>query len=155
MDKGQERAAEPRVASPFAGCETTCRVSAKGAKCGRKGRMSCLIRATLKDHRGQKYEAIIHNVGERRIGVTFKGGRPVKGGAVWLVLSDGQVLPGHVTLVRDDYCDLELDAELDVDMFSDIARHRKEFLRDDAEWGITAGHRVIAPRLDAERTRRI
>jgi len=143
------------TAGPFAHCGKDCRSTGEGETCSLHARRSCLIRATLTDERGHDFAAIIHNVSERCMGVTCKGGRPSEGRAVSIALSDGQVLAGRVTLVRDDYCDIELERDLDLAMFSDIARHRQQFLRDDAEWGITAGHRVHIAGLDPERTREI
>jgi len=144
-----------RATGPFPGCASSCRAAEDGVKCSLHTRRACLIRATLEDDRGLEFDVLIHNVSGRRIGVTCKGGHPREGHAVSLTLSDGQVLSGQVTLYRDGYCDIELAAELDVEMFSDIARHRKEFLRDDAEWGITEGHKVIASGPDPARMREI
>jgi hypothetical protein len=126
-----------------------------GIKCGPEGRKSCLIRARLIDEYGIEQNAIIRNVSTRKIGVTSKGRHLVEGQRVNLILSDGQVLPGCAKIVREDYIDIELCHELNVEIFSDVARHRKEFFRDDAVWGITTGHKVMSGGIDLSKAHKI
>jgi hypothetical protein len=122
-------------------------------------RLRKLLRATLRDSRGRESEVLVRNVSASGLGATTKDTPPARGERVSIDLAPLGLIVGEVRWTKGNGFGLALDHSIDVATLGAALKARAEGERPlDTRgdlWEIESRHRVVTPRTDPSRLRRV
>lgn len=122
-------------------------------------RLRKLLRALLRDSRGREIEVLVRNVSTHGLGATTKDTPPRLGEQINIDLAPLGLVAGEVRWAKGNGFGLALDHPIDVETLGAALKARAEGERPldnrgDA-WEMESRHRVVTPRADPARLRRV
>jgi hypothetical protein len=114
-----------------------------------------IIRARLVHRDGEVQEIVIRNVSENGIGATARGPAPVRGERIVVILPGEQEVKGIVRWFGGHAFGMQLETELDLEALSVALQRQAHVAQVSGEWKVENRHRVVTPRTDPSRIRRV
>jgi hypothetical protein len=119
----------------------------------REDRRARLVRGSLRLSDGTVIPIVVRNLSERGLGVTCKGGPPLRGQAVIVTLPGTPELDGVVRWTRGNDFGVELTGLVDAEELATAIRREIARMKEAGDWVVSSRHRVRMPHTTGPRRR--
>lgn len=121
----------------------------------REARSRRLMRGQMHSVRLSTFEIVIRNISTGGLCAMCRDLPPLEGEVVSIDLPDGSRTGATVQWVDDQVFGVTFDAPINLNLLLNTLKRLRDRAEQNARWEVKSKHRVIEPRLDLARVRRV